>query len=540
MRRILSLSLLPVFGALACSTAVSPDASSAADTVNPLAAKLTAMGAKPCESNHDFQCVKKTVKLDHFSASTSNNIDVYFAVHLAPAATRKGMLVTAQGGPGYSGVQFADTYADADPRIAQQFDLVFFDLRGVGLSNKKECKVAAKKYYAGGLRVDSDASEQALEARAKVFGDECIAESGFTRSFSSEYPTSDARFYSTRQAVDDLEDFRVAVGEDKLSLYGLGYGTQFMQTYATYHADHVKALLLDGAIDTTLDHIGYLQSLNRGVGKLLDKTFAECATSDVCAARFEGEGDAAAEIVAAFDRVAAELATAPQTIDLRLESGAHASRKFSRADLDTTTVNALGTPDTRRDLMRAIASAAYEHDYTALLNLYYSTGGINPATATETGNAAVDPNMSDATYFAFRCNDFGKDAATALERAKQLKDAGRALWTENKRVLAPFYADLACAYWLVNVPYVRNEPFKAPNIPVMVLNAAGDSTSVTSQGESVSSVLANGAKVTINGGHSVMFGRENACANKAAADFLVAGATPAEKNILCPGTFVSP
>ncbi len=54
--------------------------------------------------------------------------------------------------------------------------------------------------------------------------DACLAE---TKAVPADLP-----YYSTRQAVEDLEAFRQYLGVDKIALYGESYGTQYVQTYA--------------------------------------------------------------------------------------------------------------------------------------------------------------------------------------------------------------------------------------------------------------------------------------------------------------------
>ena len=61
---------------------------------------------------------------------------------------RKGVFVTATGGPGYSGLDAADGYTDAFAEaITDSYDIVFFDQRGVGKSQPLGCPVATATYY---------------------------------------------------------------------------------------------------------------------------------------------------------------------------------------------------------------------------------------------------------------------------------------------------------------------------------------------------------------------------------------------------------
>ena len=65
---------------------------------------LDALGGVPCFDWSIFTCVTIEVPLDHFNPADTRTIPVTFAV-LPASGARKGMFVTAVGGPGYSGIR---------------------------------------------------------------------------------------------------------------------------------------------------------------------------------------------------------------------------------------------------------------------------------------------------------------------------------------------------------------------------------------------------------------------------------------------------
>ena len=88
---------------------------------------LQRLGGFKCFKDSIFTCITMDVRLDHFNPSDTRTIPVTFAVHPA-TGVRKGIFVTATGGPGYSGIASADSYTAAfDPSIPEAFDIVFFD-----------------------------------------------------------------------------------------------------------------------------------------------------------------------------------------------------------------------------------------------------------------------------------------------------------------------------------------------------------------------------------------------------------------------------
>ena len=59
--------------------------------------------------------------------------------------------------------------------------------------------------------------------------------------------------------------FRQWLGADSLILYGESYGTQYQQTYAAAHPEHVAQLLLDGAVDPQTEMLPFLAESAHGL-----------------------------------------------------------------------------------------------------------------------------------------------------------------------------------------------------------------------------------------------------------------------------------
>ena len=203
----------------------------------------------PC-ADSIFTCVTIRVPRDHF-APGGLTLDVTFALHRAKAKTRKGVFVTVTGGPGTSGIAAADSYTEAlDPRIVRDYDIVFLDQRGIGQSLPFQCPDASLAFYTSPhMPTLGNASAIAYAHDARTYAADCLTES---RIDPGMLP-----FLATRQAVEDLEAFRVWLKADKLDLYGESYGTQYVQTYAAAHPNHLHSLLLDGPVDLTLTALEY-------------------------------------------------------------------------------------------------------------------------------------------------------------------------------------------------------------------------------------------------------------------------------------------
>lgn len=54
---------------------------------------------------------------------------------------------------------------------------------------------------------------------------------------------------TTADTARDLDLIRQAVGDDKLTYYGISYGTYLGATYAAMFPDAVRAMIIDGVLD---------------------------------------------------------------------------------------------------------------------------------------------------------------------------------------------------------------------------------------------------------------------------------------------------
>ena len=364
------------------------------------------------------------------------------------------------GGPGGEGISFASTdYFPA--QVLAQYDIVFFDQRGVGHSNPLECKKSYANYFLEYMNADDTIGEegydtpgeqQAAIQSAESFVDACIAEIGID--------PARIKFFTTDQVAEDIEFFRQAIGDDKFMLYGVSYGTSVAQTYARTHADHLSGLILDGTQDTTLsgDEIAFSQW--EAANMVLQEVFKTCDANSSCSSRMGGSSQAA------YDEVARKLANAPIAYQLPLSGGKTAKGIFTEHMLDYTAGYQLYGLSSRMDLMLAIA-AAKDGDLLPLVKLFYGISNIDPAT----GKYVGDPDFSDTMYYIVWCSDDAYYSGTSAERSARLMQEGQKLNGLAPRLdLDVLPLGLACAFWPSAPTRPANlEPLKAEGVPTLVL-----------------------------------------------------------------------
>lgn len=461
---------------------------------------------QPCPDSR-FTCVTLSAPLDHADPN-SQLITVTIAI-LPATGERKGFFVTATGGPGSAGISYADSYTDGlDPSIPEHFDIVFFDQRGAGLSGGLACPDAAAAYYDTDANPSTPEGETALLAAAQTFAADCV------RNMGEHAEPLVLDYLGTRQAVEDLELFRQAMGDEKFWLYGESYGTQFAQMYAAAHPDRLAGLILDGTVDLTLAGPDYLREQAGAFNDVLVMTLEACNADPACAA------DMGQDAAAVYDSLAARLAVSP------VEAGG-ATNNFTLSDLELTAVYNLYSPADRTTFLKALA-AANRGDFAPLAEMH------NVA-------LAPDPAYSDAMYYAVECNDYQHFAGAPDEQAQAYLRAGDEIDESALRLGSVFYGDLPCAYWPVRPDSAsRPGPLILPGAPTLILAAAADPATPYSNSLSVYSRLSDGYLVTMEGGPHVIFGRGDACVDDLVTAFLVEGKTPARRETVCPGLVIEP
>lgn len=505
-----------------------------------------ALGGAPCEGDPTFTCFPLTVPLDH-ALPDGPSIRVQLAMHAAdnPSA-RIGALVTTYGGPGYSGAYYAEDFSEVDPRLRERFDLVFFDLRGVGLLPPEtrgepglDCPNAANAFYSGGLRAGTSDEDAIVAARALAFGAACAHETGASETALP--------FYNSDQAASDLEAFRRVLGDEQLTFYGLSYGTQLAQVYATKYPEHVRAIAIDGVVDLSVPDVRFAADLARSTSRVLLRSFAACDADEACSADLPGGAKAA------YDALASELEKAPALVPFPRTDGTIEARSFTLADLDTTASAAMEYEETRAGFLRALARAARTtngaRDLVPMLRVFAYAGGLDP----DTLKIARDTAYSDAEYYTITCNDYGHGlGATPAEQQAAWLAAGEQLRLEpEQRLMSPFYGDLPCATWPFT-PALAPPPLPfTPPAPLLFINADADTATPFDQGDGMFDRLAKaGADVRalhVAGGHHVMLGSGNACVDEATASFLLdpasvasASETPCEATLVAAYAPLSP
>ncbi|MCX2932682.1 alpha/beta hydrolase [Mycobacterium sp. CVI_P3] len=367
-------------------------------------------------------------------------------IKIPASGERIGALFINPGGPGASAVDAAAGmgYALAGSPIAEHFDIVGFDPRGVGYSTPEvRCRTDAEfDAWRRDPMVDySPAGVAAIEQINRDYAKECADKMG----------TAFLAGLGTDSAAKDMDTIRQVLGDDKINYLGFSYGTELGTAYLEKFANRVRAMVLDGAIDPAQDTVDSIIQQMDGFQVVFNDYAADCAKSAGCPL-----GTDPAHWVDRFHQLVDPLVTNPgPTSD---------PRGLSYTDAITGTFNALYTPQYWKFLTSGLLGLQRQTDAGDLLML---------ADEYEGRNLYGHYNNGQDAFNAVRC----VDAPTPTDPA---------VWAEidrRTRELAPFQAygqftgfaprDL-CAFWPVPP---TSEPHPAPPAPpgsVVVVSTTHD------------------------------------------------------------------
>jgi pimeloyl-ACP methyl ester carboxylesterase len=218
---------------------------------------------EPCGS---FECASLAVPLN-YNAPQSRQIEIALLRSRARQPSQRiGSLLVNPGGPGASGNEFVRLWTLVAPReIRDRFDIIGFDPRGVGDSTSLTCHDNLQQVAALDPTPDSSAEWSSVAAVYRSFAETCA------RRGADLLP-----HLGSENVVRDMDRIRDALGDEKLTYLGYSYGTVLGAFYADLFPDRVRALVLDGAVDTSLsgEELAFEQAL--GFETALERFAADC------------------------------------------------------------------------------------------------------------------------------------------------------------------------------------------------------------------------------------------------------------------------
>lgn len=360
------------------------------------------------------------------------------------------------GGPGQSARDGYPPLADAFSDTNKRRHIILLDQRGTGASNPLICKNAQ-----GESAVMAEGTESPEVAAA--FAERC-------RDELSE--RADLRFYTTTDAIQDLDAVRTAIGAGQINLVGISYGTRVAQHYAARYPAHTRAVVLDSAVPNELI-LGSEHA--RNLEDSLDQQFARCTALPACADAFGNPREQLAAVLA-------QARNAPPLIRYRdAITGEWRSERLSEDRLVTLVRLFAYAPVAAAMLPLTLHDAAHDNP-ESLMALSQMIG------------AQLSEQIMHGMQLSVMCSeDVPSLAANAADDDTLL---GSALVA---------FLKAQCSVW----PHgPAPESFHAPlqsDLPILVLAGEFDPVTPVRYGEQIANGLSNGRLLILRGqGHNVI------------------------------------
>lgn len=478
-----NLARLAAFGA---STAIL-----AAGLAAPAQAAATSWAACPAERGVDArqECATLEVPMDYQAPGGPTISLAVSRIRTAKPELRRGALLIIPGGPGSPGLNRPSVQVKKLPQdVLDRYDIIGFDPRGVGKSSPVSCGLEARDLNLTRLKPYPDADGGIAEnvAWSRRIAEACARNGG---------PL--IRHISTRNEARDIDRIRQALGEEKISYWGVSYGTYAGAVYATMFPERTDRVVLDSNDDPDPRRVARQWLANYAVG--VEDRFPDFASWAAARDGDYGLGADAAAVRRTFLELAAKLDREPMP--------------WPKANPEELNGNLL-----REIMLNALYSDA---SFPMLAGLMQAAlAGELPPPNTPSPDALQN---TAAHAGATMCNDVEWPSSVARHERQVARD----------RIAHPLTAGMPvnmgpCAYW----------PFKPAERPVRV-SSYGPANVLLIQNLRDPSTPYSGAlkmrqafgqrarMVSVDsGGHGVYLANGNTCGDQAVTGFLTTGLLP--------------
>jgi pimeloyl-ACP methyl ester carboxylesterase len=450
-----------------------------------------------------YQCASLRVPISYSDPSAG---DLSIAVVRLPASGPGpvlGDVVMNPGGPGGSGVDFLEQDANSFPAsLRDHFNLVSFDPRGVARSDPVTCVSPAgiRQYAALDPAPVTTAQIDQVVSATKAFDAECAKHT--SRLLLENIGTVDVAI--------DMDQLREALGQPKLTYLGFSYGTYLGAVYAELFPSHVRAMVLDGALNPELTSNALNLQQAESFEVDLHDFFSWCNTNSTCEQELPGGASAA------FHQLMSSLESG-STLPAQLNPQFGGNQTVDYGVAVTGVLASLYSQSDWPDLAQALQEAMDGNgSYLDAIALSYE--GFQP-------NGSLE-NIEESNV-AVNCVD--RPSPTTLSQYESLAKQ----FAVDAPDFGPLEAwgSLPCAYWPV-APTGSPQPIHAPGTPpILVVGSTHDPATPYSWAQALASQLQHGVLLTRDGdGHTGYF--SSTCVQNWADSYLTTLAIP-PKGTVC-------
>lgn len=475
-----------------------------------------------------YLCATATVPLD-YKKPDGKTLDI--ALKKLPAAddvAERGSLFVDPGGPGDSGVAAMEAMSLAlSDDVRASYDIIGFDPRGVGQSASLVCwspqdlsqAVAAKKEVVG-----SDSSRTSnsmiLNTENPGWGLAAVRQGTMDSAKCARYSETPelSDYMGTRSVARDLDILRNLVGDTELNYWGTSYGTFIGSIYAVLFPRRVGNMVLDSAMSLTKSWTEGDRELTIFREERLRAYIESCLAQNGCP--LTGSVDEAFsqlhDFLLSLDE--APLSVEGSSLSVGTKDAAYFVSSF-----------ALGSPDNWQILTEMLSQGMIEHEGTLIAERITLAGETGHQDSAVTEKQVFMNSNYDYANSAIICNDSerGERDIAALEAEAAAEKKSYPFYGGSSA-----YLDAYCQGWGNLRPPLDDLPDRVGDEelrPIIVTGTTGDTSTLYSWSEELSSQLEGSRLITVAGyGHGVV--GANACATSMVDQYLAEDIIPPVKS----------
>jgi pimeloyl-ACP methyl ester carboxylesterase len=226
---------------------------------------------KPCSGFPTMQCSTLSVPLDWSRPGGARISLALTRLRATGPGRRLGTVLFNCGGPGCaSAEQMKQAPGIFTHRLRERFDIVGFDPRDTGQSTLVQCEQPR----------GPDPSIPFHDFPQRKAGYFRLLK--FNRALARSCQGAYLMHVGAVDAVRDIDGIRQALRDGKLNWLGFSYGTMLGAEYAERYPHHIRAMVLDGALDRSLSEPVMLADEARAAEDEFSRWADWCTTTTEC------------------------------------------------------------------------------------------------------------------------------------------------------------------------------------------------------------------------------------------------------------------
>lgn len=387
------------------------------------------------------------------------------SIHVVKVAAAKSNvyadpLLFLAGGPGQAASDVVASVLPTFRRLQTQRDIYFIDQRGTGKSLPLFCAEPITDSLL--LNYNTEQTIKETQNCAALLSDQL-------------------GYFSTEQAVDDLEFIRKHLSIPQFNLYGGSYGTRVAQVYMRKYPEAIRSVILDAVVPMNFAIGDFDASVNESWLGLLD----QCTQHSACQQAFPN-------LDGLMLQAQATLAEAP-AIDLpHPTQGQYIEPKLNNLKFLSSIRSMLYHPSTRA-LIPYTIKATSERDFRPLLSQL---------------SRAQNQRIANGLFLEIACNE---DFDLWQQSDKKTFDFDRGILAEQFKLM--------CEHWPDNKQnYALDRSAVKSDIPTLLISGEYDPVTPPSNAVDVAKGLSNHRHIVVKGAsHTALF---HSCLSKSIDKFI--------------------